>query len=53
MSMSKLTRVASDVLISRATWGGSQNFLGAHWIEWVVDNAPQATRERVALRFLS
>jgi SAM-dependent methyltransferase len=53
MSMSKLARVASDVLISRATWGGSQNFLGARWIEWVVDNAPQATRERVALRFLS
>jgi SAM-dependent methyltransferase len=53
MSMSKLTRVASDVLISRATWGGSQNFLGAHWVERVVDNAPRAARERVALRFLS
>jgi SAM-dependent methyltransferase len=53
MSMSKLARVASDVLISRATWGGSQNFLGARWIEWAVDNAPEAARERVALRFLS
>lgn len=51
--MSKLARVASDVLISRATWGGSQNFLGADWIERVVDNAPQAARGRVALRFLS
>ena len=51
--MSKLARVASDVVISRATWGGSQNFLGAHWIERVVDNAPQAARERIALRFLS
>jgi len=53
MSMSKLARIASDVLISRATWGGSQNFLGARWVEWVVANAPEAARERVALRFLS
>jgi SAM-dependent methyltransferase len=53
MSMSKLTRIASDVLISRATWGGSQNFLGARWVEWAVAHAPQAARERVALRFLS
>jgi 2-polyprenyl-3-methyl-5-hydroxy-6-metoxy-1,4-benzoquinol methylase len=53
MYMSKLVRVASDVLISRATWGGSQNFLGARWVERVVDKAPEAARERLALRFLS
>jgi SAM-dependent methyltransferase len=53
MSLSKLTRVAPDMLISRATWGGSQNFLGARWVEWVIDNTPPAARERVALRFLS
>jgi SAM-dependent methyltransferase len=53
MSMSKLARIASDLLISRATWGGSQNFLGARWVEWMVANAPQAARERVALRFLA
>jgi SAM-dependent methyltransferase len=51
--MSKLTRIASDVLISRATWGGSQNFLGARWVERVIAHAPPAARKRVALRFLS
>lgn len=53
MSISKLARVASDVLVSRATWGGSQNFLGARWVEAIVDGAPAAARERLALRFLS
>jgi len=53
MSMSKLARAASDVLISRATWGGSQNFLGARWVERVVARAPAPARERVALRFLA
>ncbi len=53
MSMSKLARTASDVLISRATWGGSQNFLGARWVERVVATVPHPARERVALRFLS
>jgi SAM-dependent methyltransferase len=53
MPMSKLARIASDVLISRATWGGSQNFLGARWVERVVTKAPDAARERIALRFLS
>jgi SAM-dependent methyltransferase len=51
--MNRLAHVAADVLISRATWGGSQNFLGARWVEWVVANAPRAARERVALRVLS
>ena len=51
--MSKLARSASDVLISRATWGGSQNFLGARWIERLVASAPSAARERVALRLLA
>jgi len=41
------------MLISRATWGGSQNFLGARWVEWTVSRSPRAARERVALRFLS
>lgn len=53
MPMIRLTRIASAVAISRATWGGSQNFLGAHWVAWIVSNAPQAARERVALRFLA
>jgi SAM-dependent methyltransferase len=51
--MSKLTRIASDMLISRATWGGSQNFLGARWVERLVAHAPRSRRERVALRCLS
>jgi SAM-dependent methyltransferase len=53
MSMTRLVRVASDVVISRATWGGSQNFLGARWVEWIVSRAPEAARQRVALRLLS
>jgi 2-polyprenyl-3-methyl-5-hydroxy-6-metoxy-1,4-benzoquinol methylase len=53
MPVSRLARNASDVLISRATWGGSQNFLGARWVEWAVARCPRATRGRVALRFLS
>jgi SAM-dependent methyltransferase len=53
MTKSNRARIASDVLISRATWGGSQNFLGARWVERVVANAPEAARERIALRFLS
>jgi 2-polyprenyl-3-methyl-5-hydroxy-6-metoxy-1,4-benzoquinol methylase len=53
MPMRRLARIAAGMLISRATWGGSQNFLGARWVEWIVSHAPQAARERVALRFLS
>jgi len=51
--MGKFARVAADVAIYRATWGGSQNFLGARWVERVVDSSPALVRERVALRFLS
>src|SRR6202012_5227673 len=53
MSVVKLARDAGNVLMYRATWGGSQNFLGARWVERFVENAPAATREQVALRFLS
>jgi 2-polyprenyl-3-methyl-5-hydroxy-6-metoxy-1,4-benzoquinol methylase len=53
MSATKLARDAGSVLISRATWGGSQNFLGARWVERVIDSAPARSRERVALRFLA
>lgn len=53
MSLNRLVPIAADVLVSRATWGGSQNFLGARWIEWIVGNAPRAARRRVALRVLS
>jgi SAM-dependent methyltransferase len=53
MSMSKLARAVSDTVISRATWGGSQNFLGARWVERAVASAPASAREQVALRFLS
>jgi SAM-dependent methyltransferase len=51
--MKRLARIAADVLISRATWGGSQNFLGAHWVEWAVTHAPGPARAGVALRFLA
>jgi len=52
-SASKLARDAGNVLICRATWGGSQNFLGARWVERVIDGAPARSREGVALRFLA
>src|SRR5260370_9855662 len=51
--MTKLARDAGNVLIFGATWGGSQNFLGARWVERVVGSSPASVRERVALRFLS
>jgi 2-polyprenyl-3-methyl-5-hydroxy-6-metoxy-1,4-benzoquinol methylase len=53
MTITKLVRAAADVLISLATRDGSQNFLGARWVEWTVSNMPAMARERVALRFLS
>ena len=53
MSVVKLARDAGNVLMYRATWGGSQNFLGARWVERFVANSPAAAREQVALRFLS
>jgi SAM-dependent methyltransferase len=40
-------------MIQRAAWGGSQNFLGARWVEFAVNNCPPQARERVALRLLS
>ena len=51
--MGKLVRDAANVVIYRATWGDSQNFLGARWVERVVDSSPASVRERIAFRFLS
>ena len=53
MPLKKLVQDAGNVAIYRATWGGSQNFLGARWVERVVDNSPEVVRDRVAMRFLS
>jgi 2-polyprenyl-3-methyl-5-hydroxy-6-metoxy-1,4-benzoquinol methylase len=53
MPLRKLAHDAKDVIIQRATWSGSQNFLGARWVEFVVNNCPIQARERLALRFLS
>jgi len=53
MSVGKLARDAGNVLKCRATWGGSQNFLGASWVERTIENAPAWSRERLALRFLA
>jgi SAM-dependent methyltransferase len=49
----KLARDAMSALTCRATWGGSQNFLGARWVERVVGGVPESARERAALRFLA
>jgi SAM-dependent methyltransferase len=53
MALKKLARDAGNVMIYRATWGGSQNFLGARWVERLVDISPAPVRERVAMHFLS
>jgi SAM-dependent methyltransferase len=53
MPLKKLARDAGNVIVYRATWGGSQNFLGARWVERAVESSPGAVRERVAMRFLS
>jgi hypothetical protein len=53
MPVGKLARDGGNVLMCRATWGGSQNFLGARWVERIIDSAPARSRERVALHFLS
>jgi SAM-dependent methyltransferase len=53
MPLKKIVQDAGNVAIYRATWGGSQNFLGARWVERVVDNSPEVVRDRVAMRFLS
>jgi SAM-dependent methyltransferase len=51
--MRKLARGAVSAVACRVTGGGSQNFLGARWVERVIEGAPPAARERVALRFLA
>ena len=53
MPITKIARDARNVAIARATWGGSQNFLGARWVEYLVDSSPVKVREHVALRLLS
>jgi SAM-dependent methyltransferase len=53
MSITRIARDVGNAAISRATWGGSQNFLGAKWIEHLVENSPTKVREHVALRLLS
>jgi len=53
MPLRKFARDAVSTLACCATWGGSQNFLGARWVERVVDGVPESVRERIALRFLA
>ncbi|MEP7023089.1 MAG: methyltransferase domain-containing protein [Actinomycetota bacterium] len=53
MSVTRTARAAGNAAIARATWGGSQNFLGARWVERVVSGTPPQYREIVALRFLA
>jgi hypothetical protein len=51
MPMTKLACDAINALIYRITWGGSQNFLGARWVERIVSSYRASVRESVALRF--
>lgn len=53
MSITNIVRDATSVLISRAASGGSQNFLGARWVETVIERSPERVQERLALRLLS
>src|SRR5258708_3497511 len=53
MSITKIARDGGKLAFARATGGGSQNFLGARWVERLVDSSPEQIRERVALRLLS
>jgi SAM-dependent methyltransferase len=53
MSVTKAARAVGNAAIARATWGGSQNFLGARWVERAVSSTPPQFREIVALRFLA
>ncbi len=41
------------MVIARTAWGGSQNFLGARWVEHAVSSAPRPVRQQVALRLLA
>src|ERR1039457_3091759 len=53
MSITKVVHDTKNMVIRRATWGGSQNFLGARWVEGLVPISPAPVRERIALRLLS
>jgi SAM-dependent methyltransferase len=53
MALSKLMRDAGNVAIAQATWGGSQNFLGASWVAGLVQGSPARIREPLALRMLA
>lgn len=53
MPITKIARDLGNVAVARATWGGSQNFLGARWVEHIVSSSPVQIRESVALRLLS
>lgn len=53
MVVTNVVRHAREVVITRATWGGSQNFLGAQWVAQVIERSPTQIQEQVALRLLS
>jgi SAM-dependent methyltransferase len=56
MTMTRITRLrrgAAQLLMSCAASGGSQNFLGARWVERAVGLAPTPARRRLALRLLA
>jgi hypothetical protein len=49
MPMTKLACDAINALIYRITWGGSQNFLGARWVERIVSSYRASVRESVSV----
>lgn len=53
MVAATVVRRARDVIITRATWGGTQNFLGARWVAHLVKYAPARIQGRAALWLLS
>jgi SAM-dependent methyltransferase len=53
MSVTSTARQLGRLAAAQATSGGSQNFLGARWVEELVDVAPQAVRPQLALWLLA
>lgn len=53
MKAAAAAREAAKVAVTLATWGGGQNFLGARWVERLLDRSPACFKEDLALRLLS
>lgn len=53
MPITRIARHGRKFALAHVTSSGSQNFLGAWWVERLVGSSPRQVRRRVALRLLS